>query len=97
MHFGNATVDQAARLFERFFPAQAHLACEFARLIGDRQCSMAALQDYLMLHRHDSEEALGNASDLQIGKTEKAGPQGKRQRVLAMRSSLPAGFADARK
>ncbi len=68
--FENATADQARRLFERFFPEHAHRSEEFAGSIEDRRYSMATLQDYLMLHRRDPEEAVGRVSaigKLQIG------------------------------
>lgn len=62
--FGDATADQARRLFERFFPGHAHLARDFARRVGDRRASMAMLQDYLMLHRRSAEEAVRRANEV---------------------------------
>jgi chaperone BCS1 len=56
--FGNATADQARRLFERFFPKHCDLARDFAGRVADGHCSMATLQDYLMLHRQDPEAAV---------------------------------------
>jgi mitochondrial chaperone BCS1 len=62
--FENATADQARQLFERFFPQHVHLADDFARLIEDGKFSMATLQDYLMLHRRDPEEAVRRANEI---------------------------------
>jgi chaperone BCS1 len=67
--FGNATADQAGRLYGRFFPNHAELGRELASRIEERRYSMATLQDYLMLHRHAPEEALrrvGEISRLQL-------------------------------
>lgn len=64
MHIGNATSDQARRLFERFYPRDRKLASDFGRLIPDREYSMAALQNYLMLHRAYPLNALRNVVDL---------------------------------
>ena len=55
--FENATADQAGRLYERFFPGEGG-AHAFAGQIEDRVHSMATLQDYLMLHRDDPQEAV---------------------------------------
>lgn len=54
----NASVEQARRLFEQFFPEHRHLASGFAEQIEDRRHSMAALQNHLMLHHHDPERAI---------------------------------------
>jgi chaperone BCS1 len=62
--FGNATADQAQRLFERFFPGHGDLARDFAGRVTDRHCSMATLQDYLMLHRHSPEAALQRVHEI---------------------------------
>jgi len=62
--FGNATADQARRLFERFFPEDAALAESFAAQIEDERYSMATLQDYLMLHRHDPAAAVRRADEI---------------------------------
>jgi SpoVK/Ycf46/Vps4 family AAA+-type ATPase len=62
--FGNATADQARRLFERFFPSQEELARAFGDRIEDRQYSMATLQDYLMLHRRDAQEAVRRIGEM---------------------------------
>lgn len=60
----NASAEQARRLFERFFPHHNKLACAFAERIEDRKHSMAALQNYLMQHRHDAEGALRSTATL---------------------------------
>jgi hypothetical protein len=62
--FGNATTEQARRLFERFFPDRPREATDFARRVGDRRVSMAALQDHLLLHRHDPDAAVARASQI---------------------------------
>ena len=62
--FDNATSEQAARLFARFFPSRAPLAEMFASFIEDRRYSMATLQDYLMLHRHDAEAAVARVEEI---------------------------------
>jgi chaperone BCS1 len=62
--FGNATTDQARRLFARFFPEQAHRSAEFAGRVEDRKYSMATLQDYLMLHRRNPEDAIQRAHEI---------------------------------
>ena len=64
LSFGNATADQARRLFERFFPEQIALAWDFAGRIEDRKFSMATLQDYLMLHRRSPAEAVRRANEI---------------------------------
>jgi chaperone BCS1 len=62
--FENASADQARRLFERFFPDEPHLAEAFAGRIEDGRHSMAALQDYLMLHRRQPAEAVRRAGEI---------------------------------
>jgi chaperone BCS1 len=62
--FGNATAAQAERLFVRFFPTRADLASAFAGQIEDGRFSMATLQDYLMLHRRDLEEAVRRVGEM---------------------------------
>jgi chaperone BCS1 len=76
LSFGNATADQARRLFERFFPRHSHLAEDFARQIDDRQYSMAALQDYLMLHRRSPEEAVERIAEISTLQTSSPPPAG---------------------
>jgi chaperone BCS1 len=58
LSFGNATADQARQLFERFFPGRPSLAEDFADRVGNRRHSMATLQDHLMLHGRQPEEAI---------------------------------------
>jgi chaperone BCS1 len=53
--FANASRDQAAEIFKRFFPASPHLADYFAA--GAAGSSMAALQEHLMRHRDNADEA----------------------------------------
>src|SRR5208283_663521 len=62
--FENATADQARRLFGRFFPAQMHRSSDFASRVKDRKFSMATLQDYLMLHRRNPEEAVQRVNEI---------------------------------
>jgi chaperone BCS1 len=67
----NASIEQARRLFEQFFPDYRQLAPDFAERIEDRKYSMATLQNYLMMHRQDPEEAIRRAYtivDLQVGR-----------------------------
>jgi chaperone BCS1 len=64
LYFGNATADQARRLFERFFADHAQFAEDFAEQVEDRKHSMATLQDFLMLHRKNPTEAIRRASDI---------------------------------
>ncbi len=69
LYFGNATSDQAARLYTRFFPKHEVLAPKFGGMIENRKYSMATLQDYLMLHRQNPERALemiGEIGKLQV-------------------------------
>jgi chaperone BCS1 len=62
--FGNATADQARRLFERFCPAHTDLAGQFSDRVGECGYSMATLQAYLMLHRRKPERALQRLEEL---------------------------------
>lgn len=64
LYFGNATQDQAKRMYQRFYPEFAHLAHDFGSLITDRKYSMAVMQDYLMLHRDNPEKALKSVGEL---------------------------------
>jgi chaperone BCS1 len=73
---GNATSDQARRLYERFFPGLDGLAREFAGQVEDRRYSMAVLQDYLMLHRHDREGAVRQAHEIGTLQMSSVGPAG---------------------
>jgi mitochondrial chaperone BCS1 len=64
VHFGNATTDQALRLFERFCPGHRDLAPVFAEQAGGGRHSMATLQEYLAAHHHDPEGAIRQADAL---------------------------------
>jgi chaperone BCS1 len=64
LYIGDATAMQAGRLFARFFPEAGERGAEFAQLAQGQQFSMATLQDFLMLHRHDPEEALSCAGEI---------------------------------
>jgi mitochondrial chaperone BCS1 len=64
LHIDNATSLQATRLFSRFFPENKLMAPDFGRLIPERQYSMAALQNYLMLYRNNPVLALRNVEEL---------------------------------
>ncbi len=61
LHIGNATKDQASRLFNRFFPEYNR---DFGALIPDGFYSMATLQNYLMQYRDAPLEALEHVSDV---------------------------------
>jgi chaperone BCS1 len=78
--FENATSEQAERLFARFFPREGPRAGAFACQIGDREFSMASLQDYLMLYRHDPEGALRNVREISQRSVETAPPLPRKQR-----------------
>lgn len=64
LFLGNATSEQAERLFERFFPRLRDLASIFARRIETGRHSMATLQDYLMLHRFGAQQAIEHADEI---------------------------------
>jgi chaperone BCS1 len=64
LSFANARADQARRLFGRFYPEQVRLSRDFARRVEDGKYSMATLQDYLMLHRRNPEEAVERADEI---------------------------------
>jgi mitochondrial chaperone BCS1 len=65
LYFGNATQDQASRMFARFFPDHAKYAYDFGRLIPEREYSMAIMQDYLMMHRDEPLAALEHTKELE--------------------------------
>ncbi len=72
LHIGNATCNQAERLFANFFP-NSDLAEQFGAIIINDKYSMATLQNYLMLHRDSPIEAVRNVSEinqLQTGRLE---------------------------
>jgi chaperone BCS1 len=75
LSFGHATSDQAGRLYARFFPTHTRLAPDFARAVQSRRYSMATLQDYLMLHRREPEEALKHVSEIGELQTAPGGSQ----------------------
>ena len=81
MAFENATADQARRLYERFFPGEGG-AHAFGAQIEDRACSMATLQDYLMLHRDDPQAAI-DCVDERLGSRVSAVENGRRPRERA--------------
>ena len=51
-----ASTEQARRLFLRFFP-ESEQAVDFAKLVGNEQYSMAELQEHLLSHRKNVQEA----------------------------------------
>lgn len=56
--FGQATGEQAERLFRRFFPeAPLPLAAAFGEAVEGREKSMAELQEHLLRHRDNPERA----------------------------------------
>jgi hypothetical protein len=68
VYVGNASRDQARRLFQRFYPgAPARLAALFAEAIPDRQYSMAALQGHLQHSRDDPDRAVARLDELLAG------------------------------
>lgn len=92
---GNASADQARRLFERFFPQHLHLARVFAEQIEDGRHSMAALQDYLMLHRDEPVKALENCQLTSVSWRDYNAVHGQpRTRANPQRDSRPALHAD---
>ena len=62
--FDNASQDQAQRLYERFYPDHKMMSRDFAIQIPEKEYSMASLQHYLMLHRHDPILAIRKASEI---------------------------------
>jgi len=63
LYIGNATKEQAFRLFNRFYPGDK-LGQSFAEQIPDGQVSMAALQGHLMKHKTSSADALHHIGDI---------------------------------
>jgi chaperone BCS1 len=58
LEIGNATPDQAERMFMRFFP-NAHIhGNTFEQLVADGTYSMAQIQGHLLKHRRDPWEAI---------------------------------------
>lgn len=64
LYIGNATKDQAYRLFIRFYPKDQKLGEKFAELIPDKKVSMATLQGHLMKHKISAYEALHHIADI---------------------------------
>ena len=60
----DATVEQARRLFLRFFEDRELEADAFGTAAGDQGVSMAALQGHLLRYRNDPDGAVANALDL---------------------------------
>ncbi len=65
-YMGNATLDQAKRLFERFFPYHGSLSGEFADCVGSakEEVSMAQLQEIIVSNHDDPNAALDSAKTL---------------------------------
>jgi len=63
LYIGNATTGQLERMFERFLGNTNGQATEFAKCVGDRHCSMAAAQGYLLRHLGDPEGAVAMAGE----------------------------------
>ncbi|MBY0396197.1 MAG: AAA family ATPase, partial [Thermoleophilia bacterium] len=67
VHLSNTTPDQARRLFTWFYagresdPSIDGLAREFARRVPEGRVCMAAIQEHLLRHRRDPEEAVREA------------------------------------
>jgi chaperone BCS1 len=55
--FSLATPDQAARMFQAFFPDATHDK-RFGQIVGRRQMTMAEIQQHLILHQTSPVEAL---------------------------------------
>jgi chaperone BCS1 len=64
---GNATPEQARRLFERFYPDQTELAAEFEGSVPDGSVSMAALQGHLMKYKSRPSEAVEQIEEVTGG------------------------------
>lgn len=61
---GHATMDQARRMFERFYPQHAHLAMHFAQMMAELQVSSAAIQGHFIQFKDDPLEALNQVQCL---------------------------------
>jgi len=57
IEFGNATKNQAKRIFLRFFPHELDLADAFSASIVDGKHSMAEIQGHLIAHRESAVDA----------------------------------------
>ena len=64
---GHASASQCRNMFLKFFPAEPLLAESFVAQAGHTELSMALLQSYFMLYRHDATEAAVNAKELCAG------------------------------
>jgi chaperone BCS1 len=62
--FGNATGEQATKLYNRFFPGNVKMGEEFGKLVPNEVYSMAVLQCYLMSYRHQPYEAVVNIAKI---------------------------------
>lgn len=92
--FGNATADQARRLYQRFFPDRPDLAGDFADRAGQRKHSMAALQDHLMVHRHSPVEAVervGELDALEVSPQPRRQPMRRRLAAAGLGRCAPEG------
>jgi chaperone BCS1 len=70
--FTHATQEQARRMFTHFFPGTNGAGEEFAHLVKDRSLSMCRIQEHLVSHRGDYQQALEAARDPQAW--EESGP-----------------------
>jgi chaperone BCS1 len=60
----NASADQLARMFVRFFPGQEDNARRFAGLVPAGTVSLARIQSHLVEHRFSAETAIDTVSRL---------------------------------
>ena len=62
---GNATREQAKKVFERFFPdGDPAVAKYFAESLPDEALPVSAIQTHLIRYAHDADEAIANLDDL---------------------------------
>ncbi|KAL6049588.1 mitochondrial chaperone [Balamuthia mandrillaris] len=64
LEFGNATKDQARRLFLSFFPEEEDLAKDFAAAIPEKHVAPVELQGWFLRHRDDPVGAVGRVKEL---------------------------------
>lgn len=69
VELGPVPATVAAELFLRFFPGETALAAQFAKAIGARRISPAALQGWLLQHAVDAETAATAAGLLALPET----------------------------
>ena len=62
----NASTEQLAAMFLRFFPGHDNDARRFADSLPNGELSLARIQGHMVLHRHSAEEALSTVDDLMI-------------------------------